>query len=219
MSRTSRAVAIGYPHHVTQRGNNRQTVFIDDQDRLTYLDLLKQYAVKFKLDIWAYCLMSNHVHLLVIPRAEDALSCGVGLANQVYTRYVNRKYFRSGRLWQNRFFSCVVDKDEYLWCLARYIENNPVKAGLSDAAENYRWSSAKHHLEGEPDLVLSRPDWLDESSREDHSKFLIGDDAKTIDMINQATRSGRPLCSSETLLKLERLLDRSWRALKKECPY
>ena len=210
MSRTSRAVAIGYPHHVTQRGNNRQAAFIDDQDRFTYLDLLKQYAAKSSLDLWAYCLMSNHVHLLVVPHTEDALACGVGLANQVYTRYVNRKYFRSGRLWQNRFFSCIVDTDEYLWCVARYIENNPVKAGLSNLAENYRWSSAKHHVEGEPDLVLSSPDWLDESARENYRKFLREDDQRTTDMINQATRSGRPLCGPDTLQKLEGLLGRRW---------
>ena len=148
MPRTSRAVAVGYPHHVTQRGNNRQTVFFDDQDHITYLNSLKQYAAKFRLDIWAYCLMPNHFHLLVVPQTEDALACGVGLANQVYTRYVNRKYFRSGRLWQNRFFSCIVDNDITLWRVARYIENNPLKAGLVNAAERYRWSSARGNVKG-----------------------------------------------------------------------
>lgn len=148
MPRTSRAVAVCYPHHVTQRGNNRQPVFFDDQDRLKYLDTFQQYSVKYYLDVWAYCLMPNHIHLLVVPQNEEALSSGVGLANQVYTRYVNRKYFRSGRLWQNRFFSCIVDTDEYLWSVARYIENNPVKAGLSKNAEDYRWSSARCHVNG-----------------------------------------------------------------------
>ena len=210
MPRTSRAVAVGYPHHVTQRGNNRQTVFFDDQDRLTYLDSLKQYATKFRLDIWAYCLMPNHVHLLVVPQAEGALACGAGLANQVYTRYVNRKYFRSGRLWQNRFFSCSVDTDDYLWCVARYIENNPVKAGLTHDAESYRWSSARCHVKGDPDSLLCRPDWLHESAREKYAKFLKEDDERGVDMIKRATRSGRPLCGPETLLTLEGLLNRKF---------
>ena len=128
MPRTSRAVAVGYPHHVTQRGNNRQPIFFDDQDRLTYLDTFQHYALKFHLDVWAYCLMPNHFHLLVVPQNEESLASGVGLANQVYTRYINRKYFRSGRLWQNRFFSCIVGTEEYLWAVTRYVENNPVKA-------------------------------------------------------------------------------------------
>jgi len=210
MPRTSRAVAVGYPHHVTQRGNNRQPVFFDDQDRLTYLDAFQQYAVKSHLDVWAYCLMPNHIHLLVVPQNEDALSSGVGLANQVYTRYVNRKYFRSGRLWQNRFFSCIVDTDEYLWSVARYIENNPVKAGLSKNAEDYRWSSARYHVSGELNSILSNTDWLSEGELEAYRKFLLEDDENEINMINQATRSGRPLCGPETLRKLEKLLNRKF---------
>ena len=210
MPRTSRAVAVGYPHHVTQRGNNRQLVFFDDQDRLTYLDAFQQYAVKFHLDIWAYCLMPNHVHLLVVPQNEDALACGVGLANQVYTRYVNRKYFRSGRLWQNRFFSCIVDTDNYLWSVTRYIENNPVKAGLSKNAESYLWSSARHHVEGAHDSILSRADWLSEGELETYKKFLLEDDGNDVNMINQATRSGRPLCGPETLQRLETLINRKF---------
>ncbi len=210
MPRTSRAVAVGYPHHVTQRGNNRQPVFFDDQDRLTYLDTFQQYSVKYHLDVWAYCLMPNHIHLLVVPQNEDALSSGVGLANQVYTRYVNRKYFRSGRLWQNRFFSCIVDTDEYLWSVARYIGNNPVKAGLSKNAEDYRWSSAKCHVSGELNSLLLNTNWLSEGELEAYRKFLLEDDENEINMINQATRSGRPLCGPETLRKLEILLNRKF---------
>ena len=210
MPRTSRAVAVGYPHHVTQRGNNRQPVFFDDQDRLTYLDTFQRYSVKYHLDVWAYCLMPNHIHLLVVPQNEESLKSGVGLANQVYTRYVNRKYFRSGRLWQNRFFSCIVDTDEYLWSVARYIENNPVKAGLSKNAGGYRWSSARCHVNGELDSLLSETDWLNEGEVKAYRKFLLEDDENEINMINQATRSGRPLCGPETLQKLEILLDRKF---------
>ena len=130
MPRIARIVAPGYPHHITQRGNNRAVVFFDDQDRRTYLQLLAKYSKLFALQIWAYCLMDNHVHLLAVPEKENALARGIGLTNQVYTQYLNRKRNQSGRIWQNRFFSCLVENDQYLWMVARYIERNPIKAGL-----------------------------------------------------------------------------------------
>ena len=209
MPRNARAVAVGYPHHITQRGNNREPVFYDDQDRRTYIDLLKLYTQKFQVDIWAYCLMPNHVHLLTVPQEHGALALGVGRTNQVYTRYVNRKYLRSGRVWQNRFYSCIVDSDEYLWSVARYIENNPVKAGLVPTAAEYPWSSARYHLEGRADSVISGSNWLKEENRREYCQFMSGVDEKMTNMINQATRSGRPLCKSSTLLKLEALLGRT----------
>ncbi len=91
MPRIARIIAPGYPHHVTQRGNNRSLVFFDDEDRQTYLDILANYAQKHSLQIWAYCLMDNHIHLLVVPGAEGSLARGIGLTNQVYTQYLNRK--------------------------------------------------------------------------------------------------------------------------------
>ena len=121
MPRIARIIAPGYPHHVTQRGNNRATVFFDDEDRQTYLDIFANYAEKHSLQVWAYCLMENHIHLLVVPGSEESLARGVGLTNQVYTQYLNRKLGQSGRVWQNRFFSCIVDSQEYLWSVARYI--------------------------------------------------------------------------------------------------
>ncbi len=208
MPRSSRAIAVGYPHHVTQRGNNRQTVFFDDHDRSTYLDCLKQYTDKYQIDIWAYCLMPNHIHLLAVPHNEDGLAIGVGLTNQVYTRYLNRKYLRSGRVWQNRFFSCIVDTDNYLWTVARYIENNPVKATLVNSAPDYRWSSAKYHLDGVRDVLMTRSSWLTHERREVYRSFLEEQDEHMTNRINQATRSGRPLCSMETLAYLERKLGR-----------
>ncbi|HAW53140.1 MAG TPA: transposase, partial [Flavobacteriales bacterium] len=139
MPRIARIVAPGLPHHVTQRGNNRAPVFFSNEDRQIYLKLLADYALKHKLQVWAYCLMDNHVHLLVVPETESSLACGVGLTNQVYTQYLNRKLNQSGRIWQNRFFSSVVENEQYLWAVARYIERNPLKVGLVNSAENYRW--------------------------------------------------------------------------------
>jgi putative transposase len=209
MPRTARAVAVDYPHHITQRGNNREPVFSDDQDRQTYLALLKHYTQKYKISIWAYCLMPNHIHLLAVPHEQKALALGVGRTNLVYTRYVNRKYLRSGRVWQNRFYSCIVDSDEYLWAVARYIEVNPVRAGLVRSAAEFLWSSARFHLEGKTDSLIASSGWLLNNKRSEYCQYILDADEKTSNMINQATRSGRPLCSTTSLVKLEKLLGRS----------
>jgi putative transposase len=111
MPRIARIIAAGYPHHITQRGNNRVTVFFDDEDRQTYLNLLLKYSRKYGVAIWAYCLMSNHVHLLAVPETETGLARGIGLTNMLYTQYLNRKLNQSGRIWQNRFFSCLVESN------------------------------------------------------------------------------------------------------------
>lgn len=193
MPRSSRVVAVGYPHHVTQRGNNREPVFFDDEDRWTYLNLLNHYSQKYLVDIWAYCLMTNHLHLLAVPREPAGLASGIGRVNMTYTQYVNRKYQRTGRIWQNRFFSSVVDSDQYFWAVARYIENNPVTAGLVNSAEDYQWSSARHHLLSEPDQLLKVPSWLDDTERDSYRAFLLEEDKRLATLIGQATRSGRPI--------------------------
>lgn len=198
MPRNSRVVAAGYPHHVTQRGNNREPVFFDDDDRWTYLNLLSHYTRKYQVEIWAYCLMTNHIHLLVVPQKPAGLSSGVGLVNMTYTQYLNRKHQRTGRIWQNRFFSSVVDSEQYVWAVARYIENNPVAAGLVACAEEYQWSSARHHLQSQPDPILAVPSWLKDEERVPYRAFLADDDKRVATMIGQATRSGRSISNRDT---------------------
>jgi len=122
MPRIARLLALNYPHHITQRGNNKEPVFIDDEDKKVYLNILKKYSDQWKFDIWAYCLMSNHVHILVVPREEESLAKGIGVTNLVYTQYFNHRYNRNGRLWQNRFFSTIIEEETYLWAVARYME-------------------------------------------------------------------------------------------------
>ena len=139
MPRIARVSAAGYPHHITQRGNNKDEAFFDDEDRRVYLDVLKRYKDKHKMKILAYCLMGNHVHVLAVPEKETTLARGIGGTNLLYTQYINRKYNRSGRLWQNRFFSSVVEEEPYLWAVIRYIEQNPVRAKLVKRAEDYEW--------------------------------------------------------------------------------
>lgn len=197
MPRIARIIAPGYPHHVTQRGNNRATVFFDDEDRQTYLKLLSIYAGKYKFQILAYCLMDNHIHLLVTPETDISLARGIGLANMLYTQYSNRKFHQSGRIWQNRFFSCVVEGNDYLWTVARYIERNPVKAGICEVAEAYLWSSARAHVLGQTDSLLSPESWLDEDERNSYAAFLGFQDNDADIAIRQATRSGRLFGSKE----------------------
>jgi len=208
MPRIARVVATRYPHHVTQRGNNRTDVFFDDEDRQYYLKTLKNYCEKCKVAIWAYCLMANHVHLLAVPAAAESLARCIGSTNLLYTQYVNRKYGRSGRLWQNRFYSTIIDTDQYVWALARYIEQNPVKAKLVQKPEDYRWSSCKATISGKGDDLVSGHKWLDDTDRKDYRKFLRQEDSETEQKIRQATSTGRPLGREGFIKKLERKLSR-----------
>jgi putative transposase len=208
MPRHARAVAVGYPHHITQRGNNSEPVFFDDNDRLIYLEILRHYATENHVDIWAYCLMTNHIHILAAPQEPNSLSQGIGLTNLKYTKYFNRKYYRSGRIWQNRFYSSIVDTDTHLWAVARYIENNPVKAGITATVLDYRWSSVHHHVMGLVDSLLAKDAWLGKDDKENYRQFLAEDSPQTEAMISKATMGGRPICKPSNLMKFEELLGR-----------
>ena len=214
MPRIARIIAPGYAHHITQRGNNRAQVFFDDEDRQTYLKLLSSYADKYKLQIWAWCLMDNHVHLLVVPESESSMARGIGLTNMVYTQYLNRKLGQSGRIWQNRFFSCVVEGNEYLWAVARYIECNPVKAGMVERAEEYIWSSARAHLKGISDDQIMLGDWLEPSERQGYAAFVLTEDAEKNNNICKATRTGCPYGTESFIDTIEYQLNRTIRAKK-----
>ena len=208
MPRIARVSIIDYPHHITQRGNNQETVFFENEDREYYLKLLSRYSEQWALDIWAYCLMTNHVHILAVPRKEESLAKGIGSTNLVYTQYINRKYERSGRLWQNRFFSAVVDAESYLWAVVRYIEKNPVKAGLAQRAEDYRWSSCKAHILNFNDSILSVRSWLEEGDIKVYKAFLMEDDTAAEKSIRRATATGRPLGDADFIQLLEKKLSR-----------
>ncbi len=208
MSRIARVCAVGYPHHITQRGNNREKVFFDDDDRHFYLKILRKYSAKYGLEIWAYCLMPNHVHILAVPKEEASLARGMGGVNLVYTQYINRKYDRAGRLWQNRFYSTPIDEDAYLWSVARYIERNPVRARLVNLPDKYKWSSAKSHATGSADGVLSHSGWPKDDDLKAYRDFLKDDDKEADSQIRLATSTGRPLGAERFIKRLERLLDR-----------
>ena len=171
-------------------------MFFDDDDRRFYLNMLKNYAERWSIEVWAYCLMSNHVHMLVVPGQEVSLSRGIGGINLVYTQYVNRKYKQSGRLWQNRFFSVVIEEDRYLWAAARYIECNPLRAGIVNTAEAYAWSSCRAHRRGTADAYLSGRQWLRETERRAYGKLLSEGETAADREIRKATSTGRPLGGS-----------------------
>lgn len=199
MPRIARIFAINHPHHITQRGNNKQSVFLDDGDKAFYLKLITAYSQKWAFDIWAYCLMTNHVHLLVVPKAQKSLARGMGSTNLVYTQYFNKKYQRTGRLWQNRFFSTIIDRETYLWAAARYIERNPVRAGIVKDAQDYIWSSACAHLLSVENPILSSNGWLDKENVSAYRKFLqdahmdMDGDTDIENAIRKATSTGKPL--------------------------
>jgi putative transposase len=200
------------PHHVTQRGNRRQQTFFCDDDYRHYRSLMRQWCGQCGLAVWAYCLMPNHVHLILVPQSEDGLRRGVGEVHRRYTQAVNARERWTGHLWQGRFGSVVMDQ-AHLMRAARYIELNPVRAGLVAAPDDWPWSSAAAHVSGKPD-TLAQSAWLTEqiagwicSWRE----FLLQPDPNQGDLARELRgheSTGRPLGDKAFIQKLESLLGR-----------
>ena len=147
MARLARIVIPGVAHHVTQRGNRRLPVFFSDDDRRLYLDLLRDGCRQAQVRCLAWCLMDNHVHLVLAPETADGLRAGLGEAHRRYTRHVNFREGWRGHLFQSRFASYPLD-DAHLLAAIRYVENNPVAARMAKRAEDWRWSSAASHIAG-----------------------------------------------------------------------
>lgn len=202
MPRSARVVISGVPLHVVQRGNNRAACFFSEGDRLAYLRLLLEYSREANCLIHAYCLMTNHVHLLFTPGEADA--CGWLMKNvgQHYVQHVNRVHGRTGTLWEGRFRSSVAASAEYILACYRYIELNPVRAGLADHPGKYEWSSYRHNADGQEQSLLGpHPVYLgleDEPAlrrRTYRGLFDIPIPQEMLDEIRSATRIGRVLGS------------------------
>lgn len=219
MPRTARTVIPGVPHHVTQRGNNKQDVFFVDDDRRAYLEFLKRYSQEEGLKVLGYCLMANHVHLVAIPTKEQSLARTMARTHLRYTQYINRLHGRTGHLWQNRFYSCPLD-DRHLWLAMRYVERNPVRAGMVKLAWKYRWSSAGPHINGEdPTGLLALDEWRNRARPELWKAELAKPEKpEELENIRSRTRRGRPLGSDSFVSKLEVLLGRRLRPLPRGRP-
>ncbi|NDE90622.1 MAG: transposase [Alphaproteobacteria bacterium] len=156
MPRVARKVIKGFPHHIIQRGARRANVFFKENDYRFYLDLLCEWSASCGLAIVAYCLMPNHVHIVAVPEHEDSLRRTFSQVHKRYAQMVNRREGCTGHLWQERFSSYVMD-ESYLLQAVRYVERNPVTAGMVKSAEEYAWSSAKAHIYGHDDMLLCKP--------------------------------------------------------------
>ena len=196
----------GCPHHVTQRGNRRADVFFDDDDRRQYLSFLAKYREQYGVRIWAYCLMANHVHFVAVPDTAEALGQTFRDTHQAYSAWVNRKTRQNGHLWQGRFYSCVLD-DAHTWLAVRYVERNPLRAGLVDRAEDWPWSSAAAHCGLRADELLSTIEMPWPVGK--WAEYLMTEEDRDIEAIRRETRTGRPCGPEGFVQRLESALDRT----------
>ena len=212
MARMARVVVPGMAHHVTQRGNRRQRTFFRKDDYQAYVQLMAEWCGRCGVGVWSYCLMPNHVHLIVVPESEEGLRRAIGEAHRRYTRRVNFREGWRGHLWQGRFASFVMD-EPYLLACARYVERNPVRAGLCARAGDYPWSSAAAHLAGKDDgLVRVRP-LLELVPR--WGRHLSADpDEETVRRLRRHEGTGRPLGGERFLQRLEKIVGQFLRPRK-----
>jgi putative transposase len=202
----ARVIVARYPHHVTQRGNRSQKTFFGDDDYAAYLDLMAQWCQQRGVAVWAYCLMPNHSHLIAVPTSEDGLRLAIGEAHRRYTRRVNFREGWRGHLWQGRFASFVLDH-YYLLAAARYVELNPVRAGLVRRPEQWRWSSAAAHLAGRDDALVKVGPLLKHVS--DWRSFLAEDGPEELAArLHRHENTGRPLGKKAFITRLESRMGR-----------
>ena len=197
MARRPRHVVPGQALHVIQRGNNRQAIFFADADYRFYHETLEDAARRYGCAVHAYVFMTNHVHLLLTPSTEDGPSRVLQSLGRRYVRYVNTLYRRTGTLWEGRFKSAIVDSEQYLLTCYRYVESNPVRAGMVAVPRDYPWSSHRHNAHGQPDSLLESHDvyrrlGADAASRQAQYGRLFEQkqDASQLEIIRRATDAG-----------------------------
>ncbi|MGE0487179.1 MAG: transposase [Gammaproteobacteria bacterium] len=212
MARMARLVVPGVPHHVTQRGGRRQQVFFGDEDYAHYLRLMARFSVKAGTAVVAYCLMPNHVHLIMVPGDEEGLRAALGEAHRRYARDINQREGWRGHLWQERFYSTPMDE----WHLAHavgYVESNPMRGGLCSDACAWPWSSARARADGSQDVLLDLlPGHVAQSWRELRAAPT---DAAVDTRIARCTRTGRPLGDAAFVVRLEQLSGRRLRPCRR----
>jgi putative transposase len=212
MARIARVALVGVPYHVTQRGNARQQVFFSDADCQLYLDLVRAQAGRQRLQIWAYCLMPNHVHFVVVPERTGSMARAFGRAHADYARHFNLQRRSCGHVWQARYYSCPLDRVQ-LWLAMAYVERNPVRAALVPDASDYPWSSAAAHTGQAAADWLRLEDWQREYSPERWGEVLrtsVFEEALA-ERIRSATLRGRPLGEPGFIDQLEHATGRRLR--------
>ncbi len=213
MARLPRLVIPGIPYHVTQRGNRRQQTFFEDEDYALYRDLLGQSAKNAGSEIWCYCLMPNHVHIIIVPSDEDGLRRTFADTHRRYTGYINARNRWTGHLWQGRFGAVAMD-EEHLAAAVRYVSLNPVRARLVAHARDWRWSSVAAHLEGRDDGLVKVAPVLDRYGRFGDFIDLASDEAHWR-LLRMSETSGRPLGSADWLDALEARTGRTLKPQKR----
>ncbi len=202
MARLARLVVPGLPHHVTQRGNRRGTTFFEDGDYALYLDLMAEAATRARTEIWAYCLMPNHVHVILVPADEDGLRRTFADLHRRYTGFVNARARTTGHLWQGRYGSVVMD-EAHLVNAVRYVSLNPVRARLVGRARDWAWSSVRAHLAGADDKIVRVAPVLERVG--DFARFLDEptDEDAAYAALRRAETIGRPIGDPAWLQELE----------------
>ena len=209
MARLARVVLPHLPHHVIQRGVRSLPIFFSDADREAYLRLLAEFGAREGLQCWAWCLMTNHVHLVVGPPEEPtALARAIGEAHRRYTRLVNFRDGVRGHLFQERFHSFPIQSEAHLLTVVRYVERNPVRAKLVRQALEYPWSSARHHARQTPDRLVTDSPLLALPSNWEQ---ILTEDDPQIDTVRRHVRTGRPWGSEAWVAALEQQLGRPLR--------
>lgn len=209
MARIARITVPGLPHHVTQRGNGRQKVFFSDADYALYRDLLAAHCRAAQVEVWAWCLMPNHVHLLLVPNDEDGLRSALSKVHRNYAGIIHARENKTGHFWQGRFGSVALDEDHLLNAFC-YVALNPVRAHLVRNAADWPWASSRAYLLGEDDGITQRAPML--SRFPDMAGLLENprvEDKAAFDRLRQAETIGRPLGSNEFLQALGEKLGRT----------
>ena len=202
MPRIARLTSVGYPHYITQRGNNRQQIFLNDRDRAYYVSLLAEHSSECMCDIYAFCLMENNVHLVLLPKKEHSLAKMMQKISLRYTQHFNNKYRQTGRLWECRFHSAIIDPTEYLWPVCRYVERNPLRQRMVSKAEDYTWSSANT----DTSAGFIKQFRTTAQQRKEYAEYLQHHDTEEdIRHIKQAVISNRPIGSETFIGEIEQL--------------
>jgi putative transposase len=198
MARNARIIIPGLPHHITQRGDHKDKIFVTDNDYFIFKRYLQKYFLKYGVSVYAYCLMPNHIHIIAIPENPDSFSNAFRDVNTSYSKYFNNNYKKIGHVWQGRYFSTVLDEPHF-WHAVRYVERNPVRAEIVESAKDYIWSSADSHCADSYDFLLSK--------LPDHLAFNWNEWLKTEDdgislLIRNNTMMGKPTGSKDFISKI-----------------